>query len=183
MKHSTRSTWLAVALAAVATAPVASAQAAAQPQPNDPQLAQHLSKVEGMTRSAIDLAELGQKHAQSKDARSLAKGVAKDYQEVLRQLESLAKSRGVTLEKTAQDPDTQRALAELQGLKGADFDRRFIETEVTSFEKMEQSMKDLRAATPGQDAKVKEWLDKTENKVERSLEQARAAKKHLASAK
>jgi hypothetical protein len=54
---------------------------------------------------------------------------------------------------------------------------------VRGFEGMEQAMKDLREATPGQDAQVKKWLDQAEDMTEASVTQARAARQQVATAK
>lgn len=176
----------AVALAMTAIASTASAQQA-QPNPQDPQIAQRLSQVQTMAQNTVQVAQLAQSKAQSPAAKNLANQVVKDWENVLNELRSLASQRGIQLSQDPQQAQAQSGLqsvlADLNARNGADFDRRFIEMEVNGFQGLEQAMKDLRDATPGQDAQIKGWLDKSENVAEASLSQARAAKQQVAAAK
>jgi putative membrane protein len=177
-----------LAAAAVAVASIAyraSAQTAQQLNQNDPQVAQRLSQVETMARNTVQVAQLAQKKAQAPAAKNLANQVVKDYQNILNQLQAIAKQRGIALnqnpQQRAMQNDLNGVLADLNKRNGADFDRQFVQDEVGGFKNFEQAMKDLRGATPGQDAQIKGWLDQAENVTEASLTQARAAQQQLAS--
>jgi predicted outer membrane protein len=176
----------AAALAVGSVAYRASAQSAQQLNQADPQIAQHLSQVDTMARNTVQVAQLAQKKAQAPAAKNLANQVVKDYQNILNQLQGIAKQRGIALNQNphqaAMQSDLKGVLADLNARNGADFDRQFVQFEVGGFQKFEQAMKDLRGATPGQDAQIKGWLDQAENVTEASLTQARSAQQQLASA-
>jgi uncharacterized protein (DUF305 family) len=194
MPSSKRNALLAAVTFAIATiASTASAQIAQhqnqQNQQNqaDPQVGQRLSQVQAMTQNTIEVAQLAQKKAQSPAAKNLANQVAKDYQNLLNQLNGIAKQRGIPLdqnrEQTRSASGMPAMVADLNARNGADFDRRFIEVEVEGFQGFEQEMKSLRDSTPGKDAQIKGWLDQAENVTEASLNQARAAKHQVATTK
>jgi putative membrane protein len=173
----------AVAFAAASVASVASAQQ----QSADPAVAQRLSQVQTMTQNTVQVAQLAQKKAQAPAAKNLANQIVKDYTEMQKQLQTLASQRGIPLNQDAQQAAAQSSLssvlADLNARSGADFDRAFIDDSVRGFEGIEQALKDLREATPGQDAQIKGWLDQAENVAEASVTQARSARQQVATAK
>lgn len=177
----------AMAFAVASMSSTAAAQNAQQQNQQDPEAAQRLSKVQTWAQNTVQVAQLAQKKAQAPAAKNLANQMVKDYQDMLKQLQTLASQRGLPLDKNPQQAQEQSGLsgvlADLNARSGADFDRAFIDDSVRGFEGLEQAMKDLREATPGQDAQVKKWLDQAEDMTEASVTQARAARQQVATAK
>lgn len=118
-------------LAALSLAAVACSGQAAAAQLNDGQILAIYIQVNGFD---IETALLGSAQGASEDVRSLAKHVASDHSGVREAAYGLAEKCNVTLtlptERNAAAVDHARTLAELQGLKGADFDKAYVRHEV-----------------------------------------------------
>jgi len=198
MLEGKRYALLAAALAVAAPAGAQVAQPRPAPAPDQttaqrqaaaaqasPQLAQDLSKVQTMIQNTVQVAQVAQKKAQSPAAKNLANQVVKQYQAMGAQLQSLAKQRGVTLDKNPEaasmQGDLQAVLKDLGARSGADFDRQYIAYEEGGFQNFQQAMKEVRDRTPGSDSQVKSWLDQAENVTEDSLTMARQARQQVAS--
>lgn len=107
--------------------------AAAQPapRPSDPQIA-HIAYTAG--EIDIKAAQLALKHSRNKEVRAFATDMARDHKAVNDKALALLK----TLNVTPEDNDTSRSLVqqadakrhELEGLKGAAFDRAYAQNEV-----------------------------------------------------
>jgi len=116
---------LAAVLLATATA---SAQGA---KPTDPQIA-HIAYTAGVID--VNTAKLALKTSKNKEVRGFAQEMVRDHEAVNKQALALVKKLKVTPE----DNDTSRTLtkqandklAELSKLKGADFDKAYVDNEV-----------------------------------------------------
>ncbi len=152
------------------------AQAASPGAPADVQ--QKLQQVRDTAQNAVAIAKIAQSKAQLPAVKDLANKVAADWQPLVQQAEQIAAERGMKLTgpsaeaKSALDASTKQ----LNALSGAGFDRAFVDGETGHFEVVEQHLKDLREATPGEDARLKKWLDDSENVAEKSLADSRDAK-------
>ena len=117
-------------LAALSAALACSGQAVAA-QLNDGQILGIYIQVNGFD---IETALLGSAQGASDDVRNLAKHVASDHSGVRQAAYGLAEKCNVTpilpAERNAAAVEHINAMAKLQGLKGADFDRAYIEHEV-----------------------------------------------------
>lgn len=176
-----------LAFGGTATAAKAQGSTAAQANATDPQVAQRLSEVQTRAQNMVQLAQLAQQKAQSPAAKNLANKVATDYQKILNELQALAQKRNLTLGSSPAQAEMQKGqeglMATLNSKTGADFDKTYVDSQVNGFKVFESAMKDLRNQTPGKDAEIKKWLDDSENVTEASLNQARQAKKQVATTK
>ena len=110
---------------------VAPAVALAQGKPSDAQIA-HI--VVTANRIDVDAGKLAESRSQNKEVKAFAKQMVTDHTAVNKQAAALAKKLGVTPE----DNDTSKSLKQgaadaakkLKGLKGAQFDRAYVENEV-----------------------------------------------------
>lgn len=110
---------------------VAPAVALAQGKPTDPQIA-HI--VVTANQIDVDAGKLAESRSQNKEVKAFARQMVTDHTAVNKQAAALAKKLGVTPE----DNDTSRSLKQgaadaakkLKGLKGAEFDRAYVENEV-----------------------------------------------------
>ena len=68
-------------------------------------------------------------------------------------------------------------MTRLRELQGEQFDQEFVKSAIQVEQRYEEYLKAMRDRTPGQDARLKKWLDDTENTAEAHLAAARDAKK------
>jgi putative membrane protein len=119
------------ALAALAVSSFALVVSAQSGKPTDPQIA-HIAYTAG--NIDIEAAQMALKMSKNADVRAFAENMVKDHQTVNKLALDLVKKLGVTPE----DNDTSKALAkgaaakreELAKLKGAAFDKAYMENEV-----------------------------------------------------
>jgi len=110
---------------------VAPAVALAQGKPGDAQIA-HI--VVTANQIDVDAGKLAESRSQNQEVKAFAKQMVTDHTAVNKQAAALAKKLGVTPE----DNDTSKSLKQgaadaakkLKGLKGAQFDRAYVENEV-----------------------------------------------------
>jgi len=171
IKRSTPSLLLAAALltALLATPLAALAQAA----PNDAQIA---GIVVAANSVDIDAGKLAQKTSSNADVKAFAKQMVTDHTGVNKQATALVKKLKVkpedselagTLKKGGADN-----IAKLKGLKGKEFDRAYIDQEVTYHETVIGAL-DKTLIPNAQNAELKETLVKTRPAFVAHLEHAR----------
>lgn len=109
-------------------------------------------------KSEVRIAELGAQKATNPEVKATAEKVIKDHTVINAELEAFAKSKGVELSQ-ANDPDADKAIADLEKLSGADFDKAFMNHLEEGHEDSVSNYKD--AAEDSTDGDLKAWAGKT----------------------
>ena len=149
----------------------------------------------------VEFGQLAQTRASDSNVKAFAERMVKDHSASNDELMSLAKKKGVTLPPSAKmttdatrNPDpsvpgagepsargTAGAGDPLAALKGAEFDRAYMNQMVGDHEKTVQLFE--QESTSGQDAEVKAWAAKKLPTVREHLAQARSIRDRLAAPK
>jgi putative membrane protein len=149
----------------------------------------------------VEVGQFAQTRASDSNVKAFAERMVKDHGASNDELMSLAKNKGVTLPPSAtmttdatRKPDpsvpgageprargTAGAGDPLAALKGAEFDRAYMNQMVGDHEKTVQLFE--QESTSGQDAEVKAWAAKKLPTVREHLAQARAIRDRLAAPK
>jgi putative membrane protein len=175
-------TLAAIVLGAVLAVPAAYAQftpkAAGQQIDNADaaamkQLAQaNLSEIEGGKAAAAK--------AQSPDVKQFAQKMVNDHQQMLNELETLAKAKGVALPQSASLKDKAEQKL-MERASGADFDKKYMEEMVKDHQKDAQDTLDL--AAKAKDPDFRAAVQKAHAKIQEHLQLAqRIASQHGAAA-
>ena len=152
---------------------LAPAVALAQGRPSDPQIA-HI--VVTANQIDVDAGKLAESRSQNKEVKAFAKQMVTDHTAVNQQAAALAKKLGVT----PQDNDTSRSLKQgaadtakkLKGLKGAEFDRAYVDNEVAFHQAVLDAID--KVLIPGaQNAELKGLIGKVRPAIQAHLEHAR----------
>ena len=152
---------------------LAPAVALAQGTPSDPQIA-HI--VVTANQIDVDAGKLAESRSQNKEVKAFAKQMVTDHTAVNQQAAALAKKLGVT----PQDNDTSRSLKQgaadtakkLKGLKGAEFDRAYVDNEVAFHQAVLDAID--KVLIPGaQNAELKDLIGKVRPAIQAHLEHAR----------
>ena len=154
---------------------VAPAMALAQGKPTDPQIA-HI--VVTANQIDVDAGKLAESRSQNKEVKAFARQMVTDHTAVNKQAAALAKKLGVTPE----DNDTSRSLKQgaadtakkLKGLKGAAFDRAYVENEVGYHQAVLDAI-DKVLVPSAQNAELKGLITKVRPAIQAHLDHA----KHL----
>jgi putative membrane protein len=108
----------------------------------DPQLASSLMKLHASNMAEIQMAQLAQDRAQSKEVKQFAQHILKDHQAADKKVMDHAKMHNVDMQMAMNDPELQRMqkesqdqLTQLQALTGAEFDRQYVTINVQAHEK------------------------------------------------
>jgi putative membrane protein len=127
------------------------------------------------------LGNLAAKQATDPEVKEFAKMMMKDHHELRASGEDLAKKLGVTPKPPAKDPVAGYAASESAAIqkakKGADFDRTYIDNEVTVHQAVLDAVNMARVSSSTQD--VKDLLQKTIPVIRGHLDQAMALQKRL----
>ena len=168
------SSMIASLFALAATA--AFAQSAA---PNDAQIAGIV-----VTANTVDInaSKLAQKMSRNKEVKQFGKHMVTDHSGVNKQATALVKKLKVKPE----DSDTSKSLkdggaaniSKLKGLKGAEFDKAYIDNEVTSHQAVIDAL-DKTLIPTAKNAELKDLLEKTKPAFVAHLEHARQVQKLL----
>jgi putative membrane protein len=161
-----RKYFLALALAAPALA-------LAQGKPSDPQIA-HI--VVTANQIDIDAGKLAKSHSKNKEVLDFAQQMITDHSAVNKQAGALAKKLGVK----PQDNDTSKALkkgaqqnmAKLKGLKGAQFDKAYIDHEVDYHQQVLDAI-DKVLIPDAQNAELKGLIEKVRPAIQTHLDHAK----------
>ena len=154
---------------------LAPAMALAQGKPTDPQIA-HI--VVTANQIDVDAGKLAESRSQNKEVKAFARQMVTDHTAVNKQAAALAKKLGVTPE----DNDTSRTLKQgaadtakkLKGLKGAAFDRAYVENEVGYHQAVLDAIDKVLVAS-AQNAELKDLITKVRPAIQAHLDHA----KHL----
>lgn len=129
----------------------------------------------------LEAGQVAQQRGQSQAVKDLGRRLANEAQNVDANLVALVKERGASVD-SLPFPNEERAghtqmMARLRELQGDQFDQEFVKAAIQVEQRYEQDLKQMRDRTPGQDARLKKWLDDTENVAEAHLAAARDAKR------
>jgi putative membrane protein len=120
----------------------------------------------------VELAKLAANRAQSDAVKQFAQRMTSDHGKANDSLMSLAKANRAELPKSADvDPDMKAVRAQLEKLRGADFDIAYMAVQVGDHQKTAHLLEHEIGA--GQDAKIKDYAKQTLPTVMRHLESAR----------
>ena len=159
----------------LALALVAPALALAQGKPSDPQIA-HI--VVTANQIDIDAGKLAKSHTKNKEVQAFAQQMITDHTAVNKQAGALAKKLGVKPE----DNDTSKALkkgaqanmAKLKNMKGAQFDKAYVDHEVDYHQQVLDAI-DKVLVPSAQNAELKGLIEKVRPAIQTHLDHA----KHL----
>ena len=152
---------------------VAPALALAQGKPSDPQIA-HI--VVTANQIDIDAGKLAKSHTKNKEVQAFAQQMITDHSAVNKQAGALAKKLGVKPE----DNDTSKALkkgaqenmAKLKSLKGAQFDKAYIDHEVDYHQQVLDAI-DKVLVPSAQNAELKGLIEKVRPAFQAHLDHAK----------
>lgn len=131
----------------------------------------------------VDAGQLAQQRGQSQEVKDLGRRLEQEARRVDGELAALLSERGADAN-ALQLPEEERSthnqmMARLRELQGEQFDRELVQSTVQVEQRYVQDLKDMRDRTPGEDARLKTWLDNTENVAEAHLASARDAKRAI----
>ncbi len=155
--------------------------AIAQPPPDHPNTADQLFTRQLLIggQAEMDLGKLAGERAQSDAVKQFAKRMVEDHGKGTARLDALAKTNRADRPKSAAaDPDAQAVRAQLEKLRGADFDTAYIAAQVGDHQKTVQLLE--HEIGSGQDVKVKDYAKENLPIVMRHLEMARQIQSDLA---
>jgi putative membrane protein len=152
---------------------VAPALALAQGKPSDPQIA-HI--VVTANQIDIDAGKLAKSHTENKEVQAFAQQMITDHSAVNKQAGALAKKLGVKPE----DNDTSKALkkgaqanlAKLKNLKGAQFDKAYVDHEVDYHQQVLDAI-DKVLVPSAQNAELKGLIEKVRPAIQAHLDHAK----------
>jgi putative membrane protein len=130
------------------------------------------SIIENLHARNVQVSEFGklaQERGQSANVKQMGQKLQADSDKLDQQLAPIAQEHGVTLadaNKLKQDPALKQSLDSYRKLAGAEFDRAFSEATAQARIGEVDSLKAMRDRTPGQDWKLKKYLDDYENVME-----------------
>jgi putative membrane protein len=154
---------------------LAPAMALAQGKPTDPQIA-HI--VVTANQIDVDAGKLAESRSQNKEVKAFAKQMVTDHTAVNKQAAALAKKLGVKPEDNATSKGLKQGAADaakkLKGLKGAAFDRAYVDNEVGYHQAVLDAID--KVLIPGaQNAELKDLITKVRPAIQAHLDHA----KHL----
>lgn len=131
----------------------------------------------------VEVGQLAQQRGQAAEVKELGRRLEQEARRVDVELAGLVRERGVEVQTLAL-PEEERApqaqmMARLQELQGEQLDRELVRSAIEMEQRLVQDLKDMRDRTPGEDARLKKWLDDAENVAEAQLAAARDTKRSL----
>jgi putative membrane protein len=170
-------TLAAIALGVVLAVPAAYGQIFKQPdQKIDNADAAAMKQLAQANLNEIESGKAAAAKAQSPDVKQFAQKMVNDHQQMLNELETLAKTKGVALPQSASLKD--KAQAKLtERTSGAEFDRKYMAEMVKEHQKDAKETQDL--AAKAKDAAFRAAVQKAHAKIEEHLQLAqRVASQH-----
>lgn len=145
----------------------------AQPPPDHPNTVDQLFARQLLIggQAEVDLGKLAGERAQNDAVKQFAKRMVDEHTKANSRLDSLARANRAARPKGVADPDAQAVRAQLEKLRGAQFDAAYIAAQVGDHQKAVQLLEHEIGA--GQDVKVKDYAKETLPTVMRHLEMAR----------
>jgi putative membrane protein len=157
------------------------AQAApAAPQLNDNQIAAFLAAA---NQGEIQSSELARKNTRNAEVKKLAAEMIKDHKAADKQASALFVKAGIQPEKSADEVKTleskaQTAIEELKARKGAEFDKAYVDAQVTMHQDVIDAI-DQRLLPACQNAELKGFITEIRPKLQAHLDHAKALQTKL----
>ena len=159
----------AIALGAVLAAPAYAQMAKKSDQKMDNADAAAMKQLAQANLSEIDSGKAAAAKAQSPQVKQFAQKMVTDHQQMLQDLETLAKAKGVALPQSASLKDKAQAKLN-ERASGADFDKKYMEEMVKDHQKDAKETQDL--ATKAKDPDFKAAVQKAHAKIQEHLQLA-----------
>jgi putative membrane protein len=171
----------AIALGAVLAVPAAYAQTIKKAdQKIENADAAAMKRLAQANLSEIDAGKAAAAKAQNPDVKQFAQKMVNDHQQMLNELEALAKAKGVALPQSASLKDKAQAML-TERASGADFDKKYMEEMVKEHQKDAKETQDL--AAKAKDPDFRAAVQKAHAKIEGHLQLAqRVVQAHGAAA-
>ncbi|HEX5476351.1 MAG TPA: DUF4142 domain-containing protein [Burkholderiales bacterium] len=128
-----------------------------------------MKKLAQANHAEIELGKLAQSKAQSEEVKKFGQHMVDEHGQMLEDLQKLASSKGVTLPDSPAAKD-QKTLKKLQGLSGAQFDRRYMADMVKDHKKDIQET--AKIAQKAKDAEFKSAVQQANSKMKEHLQMA-----------
>lgn len=129
-----------------------------------------LGTLHGRMEILNSMGELAQQRGQSPEVRQFGQRLMEQNARTRSEIAQLAAERGANVESLTQATDELSAnharYVRLQGLPPEQFDREFAVALKDLGRQYEADLKRMRDTTPGKDARLKSWLDQTEDVAE-----------------
>jgi putative membrane protein len=129
-------------------------------------------------QAEVDLGKLAGERSQNDAVKQFAKRMVDDHGKANARLDTIAKANKAARPKAAADPDAQAVRAQLEKLRGADFDAAYMAAQVGDHQKTAHLLEHEIGA--GQDVKTRDYAKETLPTVMRHLEMARQIQMDLA---
>jgi putative membrane protein len=159
---------------------LAPALALAQGKPSDPQIA-HI--VVTANQIDVDAGKLAESRSQNKEVKAFARQMVTDHTAVNQQAAALAKKLGVTPEDNGTSKSLKQGAADtakkLKGLKGAEFDRAYVDNEVAFHQAVLDAI-DKVLVPSAENAELKGLITKVRPAIQAHLDHAKHLQASLA---
>lgn len=165
------------------TGSAAAGSSAQAGQKIDEDLKEKLEKIHASNQAEVQMAKMGQQHAQSPQVKEYAQKLEQDHQSLDQKLTQTAQSMGVSLQgkefQKAQEKST-KDMDKLSKRTGAEFDQEFMNAMVKDHER---DLKEVRAAAKdaqkGQHTELASLLQQAETGMQGHLTEAQQIHKSL----
>ncbi len=134
-----------------------------------------LAQVHEINLAEIQQGKLAEKNAKSQKVKDYGKMLVKDHEKADKEVKKEAKKMGVTL--AGEQAADQSEFQQLEGLKGADFDRQFVKAEVDGHQKAISTIQDALPQT--KNAGEKKTLEKIVPVLQKHLSKAQQLQKQM----
>jgi putative membrane protein len=152
------------------TAASQGASTSAKLSDNEKQL---LQKVADANKAEIEMGQLAQSNATSDKVKQFGQKLVDDHTQNNQQLQQIAQQKGVQLQ-AEEKPEEQSTKAKFEKMKGAQFDKAFLQHERDDHAKL---LKELQGQQDQvQDPDVKSFISQTITAVQQHLQEAQGSK-------
>ena len=134
---------------------------------------QLLQKVAEADKAEIEMGQLAQSNASSDKVKQFGQKLVDDHTQNNQQLQQIAQQKGVQLE-AEEKPDEQAAKAKFEKMKGAQFDKAFLQHERDDHAKLLKELQQQQDQV--QDPDVKSFISQTITAVQQHLQEAQGSK-------
>lgn len=129
----------------------------------------------------VEAGQLAQQQGSAQAVKDFGRTLEQDARRVDGELAALVRERGQDVATLAlpehERTGHQQMMDRLRATQGDMFDRELVRAAIDVEQRYVQDLKAMRDRTPGEDARLKKWLDDTENLAEAHLAAARALKR------
>jgi putative membrane protein len=134
---------------------------------------QLLQKVAAADKAEIEMGQLAQSNGSSDNVKQLGQKLVDDHTQNSQQLQQIAQQKGVQLE-DQEKPDEQSMKTKMEKMKGAQFDKAFLQHERDDHAKLLKELQQQQDQV--QDPDVKSFLTQTISAVQQHLQATQGAK-------